>query len=103
MISGSASNIDDDLIDEVNDNGKEEDNNAMDTVNALSPEMIASHVSFINKSNSESASDYMDNNDIDIIQDQDDSNKHECAVSPNKSDGATHGIMYHIVLSNLWS
>jgi hypothetical protein len=90
VMSGSTSNIDDNLIDEVNNNDEDEDNNAMDTVNALSPEMIASHVSFINECSSESASDYVDNNDNDSIQDDD---KHECAVSPNKSNGATHGII----------
>ncbi len=92
VMSGSTSNIDDYIIDEVNDNGEEgEDNNAIDTGNALSPEMIASHVSFINKCNSESASDYVDNNENDSIQDAD---KHDCtAVSRNKRYGATRGMI----------
>jgi hypothetical protein len=33
--------------DEVDNNGEDEDNNAIDTASALSPEMFASHVSFI--------------------------------------------------------
>ncbi len=53
---GSTANIDatnntpdelDNSNNEENNNGKDEDtNNAMDTATALSPEMIASHVSF---------------------------------------------------------
>jgi hypothetical protein len=98
VMIGSTANIDatnnthDELDynnDEVNNNGKDEDTyNAMDTATVLSPEMIALHVSFINECNSESASDHVDNNDNDSIRDDD---KHECAVSPNKSDCATHG------------
>ena len=76
--------------DEVNNDGMDEDNNAMaignDTATALSPEMIASHVSFINECNIESASDVKNKDDNDdILQDQD-GDKHGCAVSPNKSD-----------------
>ena len=92
VMSGSTSSIDDNIIDEANDNGEEgEDNNAIDTGNALSPEMIASHVSFINECNSESASDYVNNNENDSIKDAD---KHDCtAVSQNKRDGATSGMI----------
>ena len=58
VMSGSTTNLDDNHINEVNDNGEDEDNHpTMDPMNALSPEMIASHVSFINDCNSESATD----------------------------------------------
>jgi hypothetical protein len=61
----------------------------MDSATALLPEMIASHVSFINECTSESVADHVSNNDNDSIQDED---KHECAVSPDTNDGAIHGI-----------
>jgi hypothetical protein len=48
--------------DEVDNNGKDEDNNVMDTTTALSPEMIALHVSFINECSSESVTDDVSNN-----------------------------------------
>ncbi len=92
-MTGSTANIDannntpdqvDDNNNEVNNNGKDEDNNVMDTATALSPEMIASHVSFINECTSESVADHVSNNDNDSIWDED---KHECAVSSDTNDG----------------
>ena len=82
--------LDNNSTDEVNNDGMDEDNNAMaignDTATALSPEMIASHVSFINECNIESVSDVDNKDDYDdILQDQD-GDKHGCAVSPTKSD-----------------
>ncbi len=90
VMSGSTTKLDDNHIDEVNNDGEDEDNHpTMDPMNALSPEMIASHVSFINDCNSESATDNMDNNENDGIQND---GKHECALRPNESDGgATRG------------
>jgi hypothetical protein len=62
--------------DEVLDNnGKDEDDNVVDTTTALLPEMIASHVSFINKCTSESVTDNVDES----IRDEE---KDECEVSP---------------------
>ena len=60
--------------DEVNNDGMDEDNNAMaignDTATALSPEIIALHVSFINECSIESASDVDNKDDNDnILQD----------------------------------
>jgi hypothetical protein len=62
--------------DEVLDNnGKDEDDNVVDTTTALLPEMIASHVSFINECTSESVTDNVDES----IRDEE---KDECEVSP---------------------
>ena len=58
----------------------------MDPMNALSPEMIASHVSFINECNIDSALDVdIKDDNGNVLQDQD-GDKHGCAVSRNKSD-----------------
>jgi hypothetical protein len=99
VMTGSSANINannntpdqvDDNNDEVNNNGKDEDNNsAMDTATALSPEMIASHVSFINEFKSESVADHVSNNVNESIWDED---KDECEVSPDTNDGENHGI-----------
>ncbi len=44
----------------LDNNGEDEDDNVVDTTTALSPEMIASHVSFINKCTNESVTDNVD-------------------------------------------
>jgi hypothetical protein len=75
--------------DEVENNGKDEDNHVMDTTTALSPEMIALHVSFINECTSESVTDDVSNNVDESIRAED---KDECEVSPDTNDGANHGI-----------
>jgi hypothetical protein len=41
----------------LDNNGEDEDDNVVDATTALLPEMIASHVSFINKFKSESVTD----------------------------------------------
>jgi hypothetical protein len=98
VMTRSTANIDannntpdqvDDNNDEVNSNGKDEDNNAMDTATALLPKMIALHVLFINECTSESVADHVSNNANGSIWDED---RHECAVSPDTNDGAICGI-----------
>ena len=74
---------------EIDNNGKDEDNNVMDTTTALSPEMIASHVLFINECTNESVTDDISNNVDESIRAED---KDECEVSPDTNDGANHGI-----------
>ena len=102
VTTGSTANINvnNETPDEVDDNnddngvnnyGEDRDNNAaMDTGTAgLSPEMIATHVSFINECTSESVTDHVTNNVNDSIRDED---RDGSAVSPDANDGPIQGM-----------
>jgi hypothetical protein len=69
----------------LDNNGKDEDDNVVDTTTALLPEMIASCVSFINECTSESVTDNINES----IRDEE---KDECEVSPYMIGGANHGV-----------